>query len=270
LSFEYTDPLLEKLLTDKEQARRDYELNPQKGRAGYEPDTAPLLRDWLALVVTFNLQAPWFSRDDIPFHVLDNPVHRDHVFGAPFMSASSWKGLLRWACRMRTGLLAHLEASGNELRDWRDDARVVHLFGNERDEATDFRRGALTFRPTWFDKIGFEVINPHDRTKKAGKNPILYEVVPPGTQGKLCLLYAPSPGQAARDGVSATAAVTLLLEAVDDLVVKYGFSAKRTSGWGVASIPKVRAEARGVSPVEVKTLHDLQATVTKWLGDSKP
>src|SRR5690606_19923276 len=139
-----------------------------------------LLRNWLALSVTFKLQAPWFSKDDVPLRVLHNPVHRDRVFGRPFMPASSWKGLLRWAMRMKLepSLLAHLEKNDNTLNDWTDSAEVVHLFGNERDKVDDFRRGALAFRPTWFDKVGFEVINPHNRAKKAGTKPILYEVVP--------------------------------------------------------------------------------------------
>lgn len=237
MSFEHVEPLLEKLRTNTEDARRDYQSNPPTGHAAYEPSSPTLLRDWLALTVTLQLQAPWFSKDDLPFHVLDNAVHRDHVFGAPFMPASSWKGLLRWAARMRTGLLAHLEANNNELTNWKDSAELVHLFGNERDEAEHFQRGALAFRPTWFDKVGFEVINPHDRSKKAGTKPILYEVVPPGATGALSVLYAPVPG-VEMTGVNRQSAVSLMLDAVEALITEYGFSAKRTSGWGIATVTK--------------------------------
>lgn len=245
MTFEHIDPVLTKLKDDKEGARHDYQSNPPKGHPGYEPSSTALLRDWLALSVTFQLQAPWFSKDDLPFHVLDNPVHRDHVFGAPFMSASSWKGLLRWVARMKTGLLAHLEANNNTFDSWTDSAEVVHLFGNERDEAEHFQRGALAFRPTRFDKVGFEVINPHDRAKKAGTKPILYEVVPPGATGTLSLLYAPTPGAAT--GVDRQKAVLLLLGAVEALITDYGFSAKRTSGWGIASITTASLRWRGGS-----------------------
>ena len=71
---------------------------------------------------------------------------------------------------MKKGLLAHLEENDNALMDWKDSTELRHLFGNERneDERKRFQRGALAFRPTWFDKVGFEVINPHDRAKKAG------------------------------------------------------------------------------------------------------
>src|SRR5690606_6483405 len=183
MTFEYVDPLLSELRDIEEgpkRARGKYQRSPPIGRVPYEAVSPTLLRDWLEISVTFELRAPWFSKDDLPFHVLDNPVHRDHVFGAPFMPASSWKGLLRWAARMKTGLLAHFEANGNTRKGWNDSAEVVHLFGHEREEAERFQRGALAFRPTWFNKVGFEVINPHDRATKAGTQPILYEVVSPG------------------------------------------------------------------------------------------
>lgn len=263
MSFEHIDLLLAKLKDDKDGARRDYQSNPPKEHAAYDPSSPTLLRDWLALTVTFQLQAPWFSKDDLPFHVLDNPVHRDHVFGAPFMAASSWKGLLRWAARMKTGLLAHLEANNNTLEGWKDAVEVVHLFGNERDEAEHFQRGALAFRPTWFDKVGFEVINPHDRAKKAGTKPILYEVVPPEAAGTLNLLYAPTPSAAAA-GVDRRKAVLLLIDAVEALITEYGFSAKRTSGWGVATITKASLRWRDGS--RDGKLSDVRDEVQKLSG----
>lgn len=261
MTFEHIDPRLAKLKDDKDGARRDYQSSPPKGQSGYEPSSPALLRDWLALTVTFQLQAPWFSKDDLPFHVLDNPVHRDHVFGAPFMPASRWKGLLRWAARMKTGLLEHLEANDNTLSKWNDSPELIHLFGNERAEAEHFQRGALAFRPTWFDKVGFEVINPHDRAKKAGTKPILYEVVPSGATGTLSLLYAPKPGATSVDRQKA---VLLLLDAVEALLTEYGFSAKRTSGWGIATITKASLRCRGGS--SEGTLAKVRDEVRKLLG----
>jgi CRISPR-associated protein Cmr2 len=265
MTFEYIDPLLKKLTDDKEGARRDYQSNPRKVHPVYEPVSPIPLREWLEISVTFQLRAPWFSKDDLPFHVLDNPVHRDHVFGAPFMPASSWKGLLRWAARMKTGLLAHFEANGNTRKGWNDSAEVVHLFGHEREEAERFQHGALAFRPTWFvfDEVGFEVINPHDRAKKAGTKPILYEVVPPGATGTLSVLYAPMPG-ASEPGVDRQKAILLLFDAVESLITEYGFSAKRTSGWGVATIIKARLRWREGS--RDGKLSDLRDQVTKLLG----
>src|SRR5579884_2765450 len=146
--------------------------------------------DWLALAADFELLTPWYSKDDRPFHVLDNPVRKDRVFGVPFMSAASWKGLLRWAFRVHTGLIGPAPIQDEEQRR-KAEACEVHLFGNEKGEKEDFRQGSLAFYPTWFDKIGFEVINPHSRKTRAGTQPILYEVVPSGTEGVLRLLYAP-------------------------------------------------------------------------------
>ena len=263
MTFEYVDPLLKVLKDNKKRARHDYEAEPPCTYAAYEPSSRTLLRNWLALTVTFQLQAPWFSKDDLPFHVLDNPVHRDHVFGAPFMPASSWKGLLRWAARMKTGLLAHLEANNNTLNDWHDSTELVHLFGNERDGSEHFQRGALAFRPTWFDKVGFEVINPHDRAKKAGTKPILYEVVPSGATGTLNVLYAPAPGTAAA-GIDPQNAMRLLCDSVESLITEYGFSAKRTSGWGIATITKASLRWREGS--RDGKLSDLRDEAKKLVG----
>ncbi|MCX8071765.1 MAG: RAMP superfamily CRISPR-associated protein [Candidatus Binatia bacterium] len=109
--------------------------------------------------------------------MLDNPVRKDRVFGLPYMSAASWKGMLCWACRMQARLREHL-AQGKRFDDWTDPAWILHLFGSEYGDRNDFKHGALVFHPTWFDKIDFEVINPHDRSHRTGRQPIYYEVVP--------------------------------------------------------------------------------------------
>ncbi|MCX8071904.1 MAG: RAMP superfamily CRISPR-associated protein [Candidatus Binatia bacterium] len=136
--------------------------------AGLPLDSWPpqlLHRDWLALEVELELRAPWYSKDDRIFHVLDKPVHKDRVFGVPFMAAASWKGMLRWACRMQAGLRQHLE-EGKRFEEWKDPDWILHLFGNEKGADEQFRQGVLVFYPTWFDKIGLEVINPHDRSRR--------------------------------------------------------------------------------------------------------
>lgn len=194
-----------------------------------DADCTPVLPGWFSLSVEFELQTPWYSKDDRPFHVLDNPVRKDRVFGVPFMSAASWKGLLRWACRMEAGLLSHLQDHGNTLEEWQEPDWILHLFGNEKGEDEDFSRGALAFRPSWFDKVGFEVINPHSRVRRAGTLPIVYEVVPPKTRSILRLLYAPRPDESAPPDTFES-----LFAAIDKLIMTYGFSAKRTAGWGLA------------------------------------
>ncbi|MDQ7828653.1 MAG: hypothetical protein QN158_07585 [Armatimonadota bacterium] len=241
---------------EKNEARRCY-LKHIAGRAGLalpaalrlEPDFSQLpARGWIGFEVAFTLETPWYSKDDRPFHVLDNPARKDRVFGVPFMAAASWKGLLRWACRMRN----------------LDPGHIRHLFGNEKGKDEDFQRGALAFYPTWFDCLGFEVINPHSRTTRAGTQPIYYEVVPPEARGVLRLLYAPLPGM--EENPQRSGALLGLLKATDDLLRKYGISAKRTVGWGTARPELWKAYRKGEATVQKQTVSDFVNSFSSWLG----
>ncbi|RME01108.1 MAG: hypothetical protein D6816_12785, partial [Bacteroidetes bacterium] len=228
---------------DKVKARRRYvdhagrDIDIPNFISQTEPNFSSLPSpNWLAFQVDFELLTPCYSKDDRVFHLMDNPVRKDRLYGVPFMAASSWKGMLRWACRMQEGLVAFLESGKSFEQDWRDPDWIVHLFGNEKGESEEFNRGALVFYPTWFDRIGFEVINPHSRERRAGTQPIYYEVVPPGAKGTLSLLYAPWPGM--KPEAKATEVLPKLFEAMETLLTNYGISAKRTVGWGTAKIGK--------------------------------
>ncbi|GIV64052.1 MAG: hypothetical protein KatS3mg045_1391 [Bellilinea sp.] len=254
----------------KEEARRRYIIQARNGfifPEGIEqtkPNFSTLLSsDWLAFQVDFELLTPWYSKDDRVFHLLDNPVRKDRVFGVPFMAASAWKGMLRWACRMQAGLREHLEQHNGKLDGWQDPDWILHLFGNERGEGEEFNRGALVFYPTWFNRIGFEVINPHSRERRAGTKPIYYEVVPPGTTGTLSLLYAPWPGM--KPAANRAEALPKLLEAIETLLTTYGISAKRTVGWGTAKIEKWCTFHKTRGTVEKNTRDELLQEVQKWL-----
>lgn len=219
---------------------------------------------WLGLQIDFELLTPWYSRDDRVFHLLDNPLRKDRVFGIPFMAASSWKGMLRWACRMQAGLRKHLEQNHGKLDGWREPDWILHLFGNEKGEEQDFYQGALVFYPTWFDKIGFEVINPHSRERRAGTQPIYYEVVPATGKGTLSLLYAPLPGM--KPKAKPAEYLPRLLEAIETLLTTYGISAKRTVGWGTAKIEKWRAYKMN-SSIAKDSRAELWQEVQTWLSD---
>jgi CRISPR-associated protein Cmr2 len=233
-----------------------------------DPDPKPLLPGWLAIKITFTLTGPWYSKDDRPFHVFDNPLRKDRVFGVPFMAAASWKGLLRWAMRMTTGLIGP-EPVKDERKRREAELAVLHLFGNEKGARDLFQRGALAFYPTWFSKIGFEVINPHSRKTRAGTQPILYEVVPAGTKGTLKLLYSPLPEAEGHAQLDRPAAINQLLDAVWDLLTVYGFSAKRTAGWGSADINRVavtgytRSDLKKKATVEEEVNQD-GLTASQW------
>lgn len=210
------------------------DLLPQEVAELLDPARPVVQPGWLAIAVDFTLQTPWYSRDDRPFHVL-NPVRKDRVFGVPFRSAASWKGLLRWSFGMTTRLIGPAPLKDEKERQ-RAQAEILYLFGNEKGASDDFQRGALAFYPTWFGKIGFEVINPHSRKTRAGTQPIYYEVVPPSVKATLKLLYAPLPGQVPEDGVDPRDMLGRLLEVTNKLLTVYGFSAKRTAGWGLAKV----------------------------------
>lgn len=220
--------------------------------------------DWLALEVEFELLTPWYSKDDRPFHVLDNPVRKERVFGVPFMTAASWKGMLRWAFLMVTKLIGPDQEKDASKRK-QAKAMELHLFGNEKGEERSFHQGALVFYPTWFNKIGFEVINPHDRSRRAGKQPIYYEVVPPGTEGKLRLLYAPWPEPEMKETATATDVLSKLLEAAEALLTTYGVSAKRTVGWGTAKVTKWQAWKKDDLSAEAASRQELWDKVKSWL-----
>jgi len=230
-----------------------------------EPDHASLPDStWFGIDVSFTLVSPWYSKDDRPFHVLDNPVRKDRVFGMPFMSAASWKGLLRWAYAMKNGLVGPYPESDPEIIKSKKK-EIVHLFGNEKVEQKDFRSGAVVFHPTWFNKVGFEVINPHSRSRRAGTQPIYYEVVPAGTTGRLQLLYAPLPGEIERDKVTPADFIDGFIDSIRALLETYGISAKRTAGWGTARIDTwtgmLKASAqlpKAETRPTKKTLHSLQ------------
>lgn len=263
-------------------------------KLGLLSPTAPELRvfplgSWF-LQFTFTLAKPWISKDDDPFYVADsiNPVRKDKVFKVPMMSASSWKGVLRWTI-MHTCLalkkndldnkafaaerLAQTLLFGDEkgeepgrtkdfagfLDQMKLDARSVYAqllrkhFRVTEDKPLPHHAGRLCFFPTFFNLIDVEVINPHSRETKAGTHPIYLECVPINAKGTFSLLYVPFDliGQSEND-VRAQAMEDLLLVAqgIQAMLTKYGFGAKTSSGFGVANIGKGQFQVAMPDPNE--------------------
>ena len=241
---------------------------PDELYPGFHVDFSALSSDsWLGLQLDFELLTPWYSRDDRVFHVMDNPVRKDRVFGVPFMAASSWKGMLRWAFQMQMKLIGPEKEEDEEKRK-QARAWELHLFGNEKNEEKNFHQGALAFYPTWFDRIGFEVINPHSRERRAGTQPTYYEVVPPGSQGTLSLLYAPWPGM--KPEADPSEVFPKLLEAIEALLTTYGISAKRTVGWGTAKILKWRAFHKENKSIEKEQRNVFEQEIKNWFAEGDP
>ncbi|PWH13946.1 MAG: hypothetical protein DDG60_09565 [Anaerolineae bacterium] len=175
------------------------------------------------LQFTFTLAKPYISKDDNPFYIIDNPIVRDKVFRLPMVRPTSWKGNL-YSALWQMGY------------DKQGEAQLQRLFGDIRDEEQG-RAGRLFFYPTFFTETGLEIINPHDRKRRVGKNPILFECVPAGAKGTFSLLYVPfdligqNENEIRRQSIED---LQLVAEAIRAMMLTYGFSAKRTSGYGVA------------------------------------
>ncbi len=181
---------------------------------------------------TFTLAQPYISRDEQDFYIIDNPVHKDKIFGLPYVASTSWKGSLR----------AALWQLGHKEED-----KLIHrrLFGNEKgaEAPEDFRAGRLYFYPTFFTMKGLEIINPQDRQTRAGSVPILFESVPEGTRGVFTLLYVPfdligKEEQETRKQVAED--LQMVAPGLQAMFRTYGFGAKTSSGFGLA-----REEVRG-------------------------
>lgn len=192
--------------------------------------------------LSFRLRTPYTSRQDNDFHIIDNPLVREHVFRWPMVRPSAWKGSLRHAI-WQLG--------------YQDDNDVVQrVFGVARD--TEGNRGRIFPHPTFFDQSGLEIINPHSRTDRVGKNPILLECVPPTAIGQFTLLYVPladSPRE--REAVAGQVAddLEVLGIGIQAMLATYGFGAKTSSGFGSAEDQLVgegklaiRADLGGTSP----------------------
>ena len=175
------------------------------------------------LQFTFSLEKPYLSGDDNDFYIIDNPVVRDKVFRWPMVRPSSWKGSLRHALW--------------QLSYKKNHEQIQRIFGDIRDDNTG-KAGRLSLYPTFFDKTDLEIINPHSRSDRVGKNPILFESVPRNSRGTFTVLYVPF------DRVGENRSETFL-EVADDLrlifdgikamMTVYGFGAKTSSGFGLAT-----------------------------------
>ncbi len=176
-----------------------------------------------ALRIPFKLQKPYLSKDERDFHLLDNPVRKEKVFQTPMVASTSWKGALRAALWQ----LGYKE----------NDEVTIRLLGNPR-ESDEHQAGRLYFFPTFFEQIGLEVINPHNRKTGVGaRGPILMECVPQGATGDLFLLYVPfGPIEQAEAQRRAEVAedLQILAKGIRAMLTTYGFGAKTSSGFGTA------------------------------------
>lgn len=186
------------------------------------PQITTLPRYSFGLQFDFTLRSPYLSKDDTEFHILDNPVRKDKVFKLPMVAPSSWKGVLRMVLREH--------AQSDEIMN--------RLFGQANDNDETGSAGRLQFYPTFFNQMGLEVLNPHERHTGAGKLPIYIESVPIGATGTFTLLYTPLDRLGENEAETKQqvfADLQLVAEGLEAMFTVYGFGAKTSSGFGLAT-----------------------------------
>lgn len=197
------------------------------------PDLKGFPASSFTLRFTFFLESPYISKDDVSLYIMDNPVKREKVFGLPYVSSTQWKGTLRSAIRHMKGY--------ETWEEEKKDEQMIRIFGNVKGEESneDLCQGALYFYPTYFEKMGLEVINPHDRETGSGTLPIYFETVAAGASGEFQLLYFPLPPSG--DLHKKVCDLLCIARGVKEMMTLHGFGAKTTDGYGrVGKIEKGR------------------------------
>jgi len=228
-----------------------------------------IVGDVIQVKIRFRLKRPYISKDDDLFYIIDNPICKERVFKIPFIRPTAWKGVLRFvALKMFIDNLPP-----DKIIAFKERAKLIRLFGNEKDRIEDFinrifnkrykpetprksvsdefsdyilkrgyvnkdgnRRGRLIFYPTIFDRFEFDVITPLDRvTRIPVRGPIMFEVVPKEAKGIFELLYIPFDilRDKERLKIEVPEDLRILKDTIPKMMLEYGFSAKKTSGYGV-------------------------------------
>lgn len=255
-------------------ATREQWLTPLSLWQPPTPDFAMLPAFSAFLQFEFALARPYLGRDDEPLYIHDNPVRKDKVFQVPLATSTGWKGCLRAAAtRQLVQEWRQRDQDTQLLASGR--LRLARLFGDEKGEETDRPRemaaylaalsaeademyrdmvrryfrassgalphhaGRLSFYPTFFDRLGLEVINPHKRATRAGDQPLYFESAPAGATGIFSLLYVPFDriGQDEAETCGEVAAdLKVIGRATQAMLIRYGFGAKTRNGFGTADL----------------------------------
>jgi len=142
-----------------------------------------------------------------------------------------------------------------------NDESIYRLFGNEKGEEDQnkLHAGRLYFFPTFFRHQSLEIINPQNREKRSGRNPIPFESVPIAiidksaptgltdeeknikfTTGVFTLLYVPFDCIGQIEGETHRQVAEDLEHVAKGLQTMFretGFGAKTRSGFGLAKEP---------------------------------
>lgn len=197
----------------------------------------------------FKLEKPYVSKDENEFYIIDNPIRKEKIFGLPYVTPSTWKGSLR-------SVIQQLEDKNENTE------QIERLFGNERiSNEKNFQKGSLFFYPTFFIEKSVEIINPHKRDTRTGKNPIYFESVPVDANGIFSVLYIP-PNSSVEDRIKTINELShdlkTICNGINALFTSYGVGAKTSSGFGTA-----KPEIKGKLVLKTKNITNSQKETLK-------
>ncbi|QTA38170.1 hypothetical protein JYK00_01115 [Thermosipho ferrireducens] len=249
--------------------------------------------------VKIELTAPYFSKDDDEFYIIQNPILKETNFKIPILRGSGLKGSMANAFKnpseseensgnrkimiesflriFGTGsesikCIENYLKKGKKFEEFKKkivefilfelgldvdkkDIETINKAKSDKELFEEFlkdkisekleksqnlpiefqtHKGRAIFYPIYFDRLSLEIINPHDRIKRAGKNPIHYEIVPEGTKGILQIIYVPYDAVLKKnEEIEKEVCKDLkhLCEAVEKLATN-GIGAKTKLGWG--------------------------------------
>lgn len=203
------------------------------------------------LVLEFTLLTPLITKDDDPFYLFDNPARKDHIFGVPYLSAASIKGLsvdaYQRAFPSASGIELNSEkAVQDRVREFRNqDEHALRLFGIADDGVNDNPNqiGRLHFSPVWFKEIQFLVMNPKEAETAIGTLPIQFEAIAPNQKGTLEVVYFNPYGINKTDEQTVRADLARWLASIAVWWPVFGLGAKRLAGYGAIQIDKATLQA---------------------------
>ena len=231
------------------QSKKEISNNLKKGEdcTDFYPnpeDLKHLPENSVLIKISFTLKKPYTSKDEGEFHIIDgrifeNPIVRDKLTGLPMVRPSTWKGHLRFAAEK-------VEEDGKEKI-------IERLFGSESGEEVALK-GRLYFFPTFFkDDAKKDVITPLRRdTRTPARGPISMEVMKSGSKGDFYLLYIPYPKGKNFKREQIEEDLKFLAKALELMFYTYGFSAKKTSGFGVIEEKLIEGKTWMKSGIEIK------------------
>lgn len=209
------------------------------------PDVAHLPAYSAAITLRFQLLSPLLTRDDDPFYLFDNPVRKDHIYGAPFLAAASVKGLAADAVQRGFPLAQEwLSLGGNDQQRTtayrRQQGLARRLFGlaSDGDEFAS-EAGRLHFAPVWFSHIQYLVMNPaRNDNSGIGTLPIQFEAIAAvddkgrAVQAEASFFYFNPAGSRESDLATVCGDLACFVGALAAWWPALGLGAKRLAGYG--------------------------------------